>query len=106
MRPSVSAVSGVVSRSGRRIRSLTTWPAVIRSPLRSAAVKKTSIAEAKWAPKTSAVVVPAEASAVRNSPATASAYASSTSLDSSGSAQRSSQSSSGMPSPAITRICG
>ena len=75
LRPSASAVSGVVSRSGRRMRSLTTWPAVIRSPLRPAAAKKRSIAEAKCAPKTSAVVVPAWASAVRNSAATASAYA-------------------------------
>ena len=73
LRPSASAVSGVVSRSGRRMRSLTTWPAVILSPLRPAAAKKRSIAEAKCAPKTSAVVVPAWASAVRNSAATASA---------------------------------
>ena len=96
----------MISRSGRSSRSLTVCPAVIRSPLRSAAAKKISIALAKWAPKTSAEVVPARASPDRNSPATASAYASSASRASSGSAQWSSQSSSGMPSPAITRTCG
>ena len=64
------------------------------------------MALAKWAPKTSAVVVPARASPSRNSAAIASAYASSASRDSSGRAHRSSHSSSGMPIPAITRICG
>ncbi len=59
-----------MSRSGRRIRSLTTSPLVIRSPLCAACAKRTSTAGAKWAPKTSAVVVPAAASPSRKSPAT------------------------------------
>ncbi len=70
-RPSSYPCCGEVSRSGRRIRSLTTSPLVIRSPRWAACVNRTSIAGAKWAPKTRAVVVPAAASPSRKSPATA-----------------------------------
>ena len=76
------------------------------SPRCSAAPNSSSIAAAKCDPNTSALVVPAASSPSRNSAATARAYAWSASLLSSGSAHRSSQSSSGMPSPPIARICG
>ena len=76
------------------------------SPRCAAAAKSSSMAAAKCDPNTSALVVPAATSPSRNSAATARAYAWSASLLSSGSAHRSSQSSSGMPSPPIARICG
>ncbi len=105
-RPSAYARSGSVNRSSRRIRSESTRPLVTRSPTRSASVNSASTAVAKWDPKTSAVVVPARARPSTKSAATPAAYAVSARRASSGSAQRSSQSSSGMPRPPIARTCG
>ena len=100
------ARSGVVSNASGSPRSLTTRPDVTRSPTRAASVKSRSTAGAKWEPKTSAVVVPAEVSPDRNSAATCWAYAGSSRWHSSGRAHRSSHSSSGMPSAPMTRTCG
>ena len=75
-------------------------------PRRSAAPNSSSMAGAKCEPNTSALVVPAATRPLRNSAATARAYAWSASLLSSGSAYCSSQSSSGRPRPPIARICG
>ena len=69
-RLSASARSGVHSRSSRRIRSLSTRPAVTFSPRASASVNSTSTAGAKCEPKTSAVVVPQASRPSRNSVAT------------------------------------
>ena len=101
----------MVNRSSRRIRSDSTSPDVTRSgpspqPAGSASVNSASTAEAKWEPKTSAVVVPARTSPETKSEATEAAYDASASRASSGSAHFSSQSSSGMPSPPIARTCG
>ena len=75
-------------------------------PLRSAAANSSSMADAKCDPNTSALVVPEASRPPRNSSATSRAYARLASLLSSGRAHRSSQSSSGMPSPPIARIWG
>ena len=83
-----------------------TRPLVTRSPTRSASVNSASTAAAKCDPKTSAVVVPARARPSTKSAATPAAYVVSARRASSGSAQRSSQSSSGMPRPPIARTCG
>jgi hypothetical protein len=63
----------VVNSSGRNSRSLTTNPALTRIPLAAARSNRQSTADAKCAPNTSAVVVPARISPSRNSAATASA---------------------------------
>ena len=88
------------------MRSLTTSPLVTLRPTWSARVKRASTAEAKCEPNTSAVVVPADTRPATNSSATAAAYDGSASRASSGSAHRSSHSSSGIPSAPIARTCG
>ena len=88
------------------MRSLSTSPLVTRSPTRVASSNSASTAPAKCEPKTSAVVVPARARPSTKSAATPAAYVASARRASSGSAQRSSQSSSGMPRPPIARTCG
>ena len=103
---SAYACSGVVSSSGRRSRSLTTSPPATRSPTAAARSKSWSTAAGKCAPNTSAVVVPARTSPSTNSAATVPAYPVSAIRASSGSAQSFNQSSSGMPSPPITRTWG
>ncbi len=60
----------MVSSGSGRLRSLTTSPLVTRSPSRVASSNSTSTAEAKWDPKTSADVVPAETRPKQNSAAT------------------------------------
>ena len=79
---------------------------MIRNPVRSDAANSESMAGAKCEPKTSAVVVPAPTRQVISSSATAWAYAASANRASSGNAQRSSQSSNGIPRPAMARTWG
>ena len=63
--------AGVQSRSGRRMRSLSTKPVVMFAPRPSAARNNSSIAPEKCDPNTSAAVVPLRVSPSRNWAATA-----------------------------------